>query len=79
MSHPEGMEVPLDQLSPDALRSLVEEFVTRDGTDYGAVERNVDDKIEHVMRQLDAGDARIVFDPETQTANIVMTRDIPSD
>ena len=78
MSHPEGMEVPLDQLSKDALRSLVEEFVTRDGTDYGAVERNVDDKIEHVMRQLDAGDARIVFDPETQTANIVMTRDIPS-
>ena len=72
------MEVPLDQLSPDALRSLVEEFVTRDGTDYGAVERDVDDKIEHVMRQLDAGDARIVFDPETQTANIVMTRDIPS-
>ncbi len=72
------MEVPLDQLSPDALRSLVEEFVTRDGTDYGAVERNVDDKIEHVMRQLDAGDARIVFDPETQTANIVMTRDISS-
>jgi hypothetical protein len=72
------MEVPLDQLSKDALRSLVEEFVTRDGTDYGAVERNVDDKIEHVMRQLDAGDARIVFDPETQTANIVMTRDIPS-
>ena len=72
------MEIPLDQLSPDALRSLVEEFVTRDGTDYGAVERSVDDKIEHVMRQLDAGDARIVFDPETQTANIVMTRDIPS-
>ena len=61
-----------------ALRSLVEEFVTRDGTDYGAVERSVDDKIAHVMRQLDAGDARIVFDPETQTANVVMTRDISS-
>ncbi len=72
------MEIPLDQLSKEALRSLVEEFVTRDGTDYGAVERSVDAKIEHVMRQLDAGDARIVFDPETQTANIVMTRDIPS-
>ncbi len=73
------MEVPLDQLSPDALRSLVEEFVTRDGTDYGAIEQSVDDKIEHVMRQLDAGDARIVFDPETQTANVVMTREIPGD
>ncbi len=73
-----GAQVPIDQLSQEALRGLIEEFVTRDGTDYGAVERNVDDKIEHVMRQLDAGDARIVFDPETQTANIVMTRDIPS-
>ena len=72
------MEIPLDQLSPDALRSLVEEFVTRDGTDYGAIERSLDDKIEHVMRQLDAGEARIVFDPGTQTANVVMTRDIPS-
>ena len=78
MSHPEGMEIPLDQLSRKALRSVVEEFVTRDGTDYGAVERSVDDKIEHVMRQLDAGDARIVFDPETQTTNVVMARDLPS-
>ncbi len=78
MTRPEGMEIPLDQLSPDALRNLVEEFVTRDGTDYGAVERSVDDKIEHVMSQLDAGEARIVFDPETQTANVMMTRDIPS-
>ncbi len=73
------MEIPLDQLSREALRSVVEEFVTRDGTDYGAVERSVDDKIEHVMRQLDAGEARIVFDPETETANVVMTRDIPGD
>lgn len=79
MTRPEGTEIPLDQLSPDALRSLVEEFVTRDGTDYGAVERSVDEKIEHVMRQLDAGEARIVFDPETETANVVMTRDIPGD
>ncbi len=78
MSHPEGMEIPLDQLSRAALRSLVEEFVTRDGTDYGAVERSVDEKIEHVMRQLDAGEARIVFEPETETANVVMKRDIPS-
>ena len=73
-----GALVPIDQLSREALHSLVEEFVTRDGTDYGAVEWSVDDKIEHVMRQLDAGEARIVFDPETQTANVMMTRDIPS-
>ncbi len=73
-----GAQVPIDQLSQEALRGLVEEFVTRDGTDYGAIERSVDEKIERVMQQLDSGEARIVFDPETQTANVMMTRDIPS-
>ncbi len=73
-----GAQVPIDQLSRKALRNLVEEFVTRDGTDYGAIERSVDEKIERVMRQLESGEARIVYDTETQTANIEMTLDIPS-
>ena len=71
-----GTELSLDQLSPEALRGLVEEFVTRDGTDYGVVERSVEEKIAGVMAQLAAGEARIVFDPETQSANIVTVRDL---
>ena len=31
-----GVELDVDQLSPEALRGLVEEFVTREGTEYGA-------------------------------------------
>ncbi len=68
----QGVELPFDALSPEALRSLVEEFVTRDGTDYGAVERSVEEKIAQVMQQIRAGEARLVFDPETETANIVV-------
>ena len=71
-----GIALSLDQLSPEALRGLVEEFVTRDGTDYGAVERSVEEKIAGVMAQLAAGEARIVFDPETESTNIVMARDL---
>ena len=70
-TRPAGTELSPDELSPEALRGLVEEFVTRDGTDYGAVERSVEDKIAGEMAQLAAGEARIVFDPETETANIV--------
>ena len=70
-------EIPPDQLSPDALRNLVEEFVTRDGTDYGAVERGVAGKIDDVLRQLRSGEARVLFDPETETTNIVLARDLP--
>jgi uncharacterized protein YheU (UPF0270 family) len=52
--------------------SLIEEFVTCDGADYGAEERTLDDKKEAVRRQLDRGDVAIVFDPETQTSNIIL-------
>ena len=71
-----GVQLSPDQLSPQTLRGLVEEFVTRDGTDYGAVERSVQEKIAQVEAQLASGEARIVFDPETESANIVLARDL---
>jgi uncharacterized protein YheU (UPF0270 family) len=74
---PPGVELSPDDLSPETLRRLVEEFVTRDGTDYGSVERNVEEKIDQVLVQLRSGEARLVFDPETETANIAPTRDLP--
>lgn len=72
-----GVELSPDDLSPEALRRLVEEFVTRDGTDYGTVERSVEEKIAQVLDQLRSGEARLVFDPETETANIAPSRDLP--
>ncbi len=71
-----GVELPPDDLSPEAPRGLVEEFVTRDGTDYGDVERSVDEKIAQVTAQLASGEARIVFDLEAETATIVTRRDL---
>jgi uncharacterized protein YheU (UPF0270 family) len=70
----EPIEVPPGQLSRDALRALVEEFVTRDGTDYGATERSLDDKVAAVLRQIARGEVRIVFDPESETTTIVPSR-----
>jgi len=71
---PAGVVLAADQLSPEAIRGLVEEFVTRDGTDYGAIEAGVEAKIAQVTAQLASGEAHIVFDPETETTNIVLTR-----
>ncbi len=66
------VQIPGEALSPQALDGLIEEFVTRDGTDYGAEERTLDDKKDAARRQLDRGDVAIVFDPETQTSNIIL-------
>lgn len=68
----EPVSIPYDELSPDALRSVVESFVLREGTDYGAYEYSLEQKVAHVMRQLQKGEARIMFDPNTESVQIVV-------
>jgi len=74
VDRPEPVEVPLDALPGDTLRALIESFVAREGTDYGDRERTLEEKVADVRRQLDRGEARIVFDPETESVNIVPVR-----
>jgi uncharacterized protein YheU (UPF0270 family) len=61
------MRIPYTKLAPATLRSVVQEFVTRDGTDHSSVER----RVESVLRQLEAGRVELHFDDQTQTSNIV--------
>ena len=70
-----AVKIPYDQLSPEALQGVVEEFVTRDGTDYGEVEVPLETKISQVMAQLRSGKAVIVFDQETETCTILRSDD----
>ena len=58
------MDIPYQQLQPETLRALIEEFVTRSGTDYGAREASLEAKVEQVLRQLETSKAQIVFDAE---------------
>lgn len=60
------MRIPHLQLSPDALRAVVEEFVTRDGTDNSSFEQ----RIERVRQQLDAGSVELHFEQETSSCSI---------
>jgi uncharacterized protein YheU (UPF0270 family) len=60
-----------DDLEPDTLRAVIESFVLREGTDYGANETSLEDKVAQVLKQLRRGDAHISFDPATESVNIV--------
>ena len=66
-----GVTVPHTALAPDILRAVIESFVLREGTDYGERELTLDDKVARVMRLLAGGEVRIVFDPQTETVDIV--------
>jgi len=69
------MIIPHQQLSPDALRGLIEEFITREGTDYGEVEISLAQKVKQVERQLTGGEVVIVFDPATETVSLLTKHD----
>jgi uncharacterized protein YheU (UPF0270 family) len=66
-----GVEVPHTRLPDEVLRRVAEEFVTREGTDYGAAQTTLEEKVADVRRQLDRGEAAIVYDAESETINIV--------
>jgi uncharacterized protein YheU (UPF0270 family) len=69
---PEPVEVPHGELSAELLHAVVESFVLREGTDYGAREYSFEDKVADVMRQLKKGEAKILFDPESESVTIAV-------
>ena len=65
------MIIPFQELSPEALQGVIEEFITREGTDYGETEYSLADKVDQIKRQLLNRQAFILFDEITQRCNIV--------
>lgn len=66
--------VPHAELSAAALRGVIESFVLREGTDYGERDVPHEAKVAQVLRQLERGEARIMFDPVTQGVSIVLAK-----
>ena len=62
------MIIPFKQLSNEALDNLIVEYVTRDSD---APEISIDSKKEQIMRQLQGGQATIVFDAQTESSTII--------
>jgi hypothetical protein len=68
---PEPVEVPYTELPQDVLHAVIESFVLREGTDYGEKEYSLEDKVARVLIQLKQREAKIVFDPESESVTIV--------
>jgi uncharacterized protein len=69
---PEPIEVPYGDLPQDLLQSVIESFVLREGTDYGEKEFSLEDKVARVVSQLKKGEARIMFDPDSESVTIAL-------
>jgi len=69
------IEIPYKTLSADALEGIVQEFSSRDGTDYGEIECSLADKVTQVEAQLKSGHLILLFDPINQSCQIVNSRE----
>ena len=69
------VKIPIDQLSPEAILGVIEEFVSRDGTDYGMTDVPLEMKMQQVKRQLKSGQSVLVYDEAMQTCNILSAED----
>jgi len=67
--------IPVAKLSPDALQGVIEEFISREGTDYGEIEASPETKFRQVKQKLENGLAVLIFDDETETTNIFLAND----
>lgn len=65
------MIIPWQELAPETLDSLIESFVLREGTDYGEHERSLEQKVADVKRQLQRGEAVLVWSELHETVNIM--------
>jgi uncharacterized protein YheU (UPF0270 family) len=69
---PVPVEVPYGELSKDLLHAVIESFVLREGTDYGEREYSLEEKVARVIGQLERGEVKILFDPESESVTIAL-------
>jgi uncharacterized protein len=65
------LEVPSDALSAEALNGIIDNFILREGTDYGAEEVSRSTQVERVRRQIEKGDVKIVYDANTESVTLL--------
>ncbi len=64
------MEIPYQKLSEDALKGVIDDFIFREGTDYGHEDFTYEEKFKQVLAKVTSGDVRIYFDPKTESCTL---------
>ena len=72
---PPPVEIPFASLSADAQLGVLNDFIEREGTDYGAFEASLEKKHSDLVRQLEKGDVKLVFDPATESVTLMTARE----
>lgn len=72
------IEIPPNKLADEILVSIIEEFINREGTDYGKQEVKLDVQIKKARSKIMRGDVLIMFDPKTESCNLITKEELSS-
>jgi uncharacterized protein YheU (UPF0270 family) len=65
------IKVPPQRLEVEVLQALLEEYASRDGTDYGEKELTLEDKVKRLQHQLDDSELYILYDLDSEQWDLV--------
>lgn len=65
------VEVPPGRVGHDVLQALLEEYASRDGTDYGASERTLEAKVVELQGQLHDGLLCLLYNTVSEEWDLV--------
>ncbi|MEM7645978.1 MAG: YheU family protein [Pseudomonadota bacterium] len=71
-----GIQISPKQLEKDTLHALIDDFILREGTDYGAQEVSLEIKRQQLLKQIESGHVLIFFDPDRETTTLVSRTDL---
>ena len=65
------LEIPPSRLTPEVLDALLEEFASRDGTDYGEREHSLTEKVAQLRVQLMSAELALLYDGDSEEWDLV--------
>ncbi|MEP5765632.1 MAG: YheU family protein [Halieaceae bacterium] len=71
------VQVPTARLDTDVLLAMLEDFASRDGTDYGIRELSLEEKVSNLRLQLSSGDLVIVYDLDSEQWDLCTKQRLP--
>ncbi len=73
------MIIPIDAVDTETLHSLVEAFVLREGTEYGAEDVSMETKVTQVLNALKSNEAVLVYSELHESVDIRPKSDVTSE
>lgn len=65
------MRIPHQQLDETTLNNLIEQYILREGTDYGEVEFSLAEKTQQVLKQVENEDIYIMYSELNESVTLI--------